>query len=76
MKKSWMDVRLGMVDEDIKESVIFEEDYKKIRDGYLKAETEEEWQELIEKHDEIHDKELELIRKWVGTLKTVKGGLI
>lgn len=66
-------IRMDWVEEDIRASVLFEEEYKEIKQMYLNATTEEEWHTAIEKHDTIVEEENKMLRDWMKALKKMKG---
>lgn len=70
--KSLKELRLEMIQEDIDTTLIFQEEYQVIKEHYQKAETEEGMFPAIDKHDDLLDKEMELLRKWAGMLKKMK----
>lgn len=70
--KTLKELRLEMAQEDIDTTLIFQEEYKAIKKRYQEAKTEEEMFPAIDDHDDLLDKEMEILRKWAGTLKKMK----
>ena len=66
---SYKDIRMEMVEKDIRDSVPYESDYKEIKKRYEEARTDEEWRDAIDEHDRLLDEELEYTRKILAAFK-------
>ena len=67
-------IRLEMIQDDIEQTTIFPDEYERIQQAYLDAETEQELFPIIEAHDELNRREAKILIEWADTIEGLKVG--
>jgi hypothetical protein len=61
--KAWKRTRIEMIKEDIEKALFFKQDLQGVLDGYLDNLQSDDWDNLIEEHERLLDKEVEFLGK-------------
>ncbi len=64
---------VNMMNKSIKESLLYEEEYKDIKKRFLTTTDREERVKIADEYHAIWDQEEEEMKMWLGTLKSFKG---
>jgi hypothetical protein len=65
-------IRMDWINEDIENSLFYEDEYKEIKNSYLAAETEKEWEQAIADHDKLNEEEAGTLLKMAAAIKRIK----